>query len=494
MSVTKGAFTFSPRILDHLGITAYNSVRKCLAELVANSYDADASKVTIDLPEVIDENSVIRITDDGSGMSTEDLKSKFLYIGRDRRGDGDRTAGNRLVIGSKGIGKLAGFGIAKRIYVTTCQDGVQSSITIDHKTLESIDELTKHSFEIVVTSTDAENGTTLDLCELHSGLHLPAAEIMRRHLHRAMPIGPEFSVLVNGVECTAEDILGKKTEFSDSISKIGNVTGYYVIANTRQPLPGLAVRVRGRLVQEASLFGLDTRTHGFFTAEKIVGEINAEFLDPENPNGDRYDLIKTSRDGFLEDSDVVQRFNSWASEFVKKIIQGVDEGETKKRTKALMESPEIKERLDALPSHVRATASKVVRGIIAKLKTASDDDAKNLIEWILRYYESNVLKELMDAIVSVDLKEAEKLAGLINEWGLTQLNSVAGIIETQINIIGRLEELVASNKSKEIGLHKLIEANLWLVHEGLELWSSDKPTKNPTRWTSEHPLQSKEKH
>lgn len=65
----------------------------------------------------------------------------------------------------------------------------------------------------------------------------------------------------------------------------------------------------------------------------------------------------------------------------------------------------------------------------------------------------------------------------INEWGLSQLNSVAGIIETQISIISRLEELVSSNKAYEIDLHKLVESNLWLVKEGLELWSSDKPLK-----------------
>src|SRR5688572_24014375 len=77
--------------------------------------------------------------------------------------------------------------------------------------------------------------------------------------------------------------------------------------------------------------------------------------------------------------------------FYSKDRQGVDEGETKKRTDALMGSSEVQTRLTALPPHVRSTASKVVRAIIGKLKTASDEDAKNLIEWILRYYESNVL-------------------------------------------------------------------------------------------------------
>jgi hypothetical protein len=118
-----------------------------------------------------------------------------------------------------------------------------------------------------------------------------------------------------------------------------------------------------------------------------------------------------------------------------------------------------------------------VRSIIAKLKTASDEDAKNLIEWILRYYESNVLKELMQAIIAADIKEAEKLGALINEWGLAQVNSIVGVIETQIDIIGKLEELVQSDKALEMDLHKLIESNLWLVREGLELWSSDKPLK-----------------
>jgi Histidine kinase-, DNA gyrase B-, and HSP90-like ATPase len=410
-------------------------------------------------------------------MTTEDLKEKFLYIGRDRRESGDRSDGNRLVIGSKGIGKLAGFGIAGRIRLTTRRGGVQSTIAIDRHVLDSVHELTEHSFDIVVSATEAESGTSIVLLQLHEGLHLPAADVIRRHLHRAMPSVADFVILVNNVECSAEDILGDRENFSDTIPDLGQVSGYYIVANQRQSLPGLAVRVRGRIVQEVSLFGLDTRAHGFFTAEKIVGEVNAEFLDPEDPGDSRHDLIKTSRDGFLEDADLVQKFNAWASDFVKRVVQGVDIGETKKRTDLLMAAPEIKSRLDGLPAHIRGTASTVVRGIIGKLKTASDDDAKNLIEWILRYYESNVLKELMNAIAAADIHEAEKLAGLVNEWGLSQLNNVAGIVQTQINIISRLEELVASDKSYEIDLHKLIESNLWLVREGLELWSSDKPLK-----------------
>jgi len=208
-----------------------------------------------------------------------------------------------------------------------------------------------------------------------------------------------------------------------------------------------------------------------------VGEVNAEFLDPELAVEQAQDLINTTRDGFLEASPAVKRFDEWAFEFLKRIIQGIDESETSRRTDALLNRPAIKERLDRMPAHVRSTAANVVRALTAKLKNVPEDEATELIEWVLRYYESNILRELMRAILAADVAEAEKLAELVQQWGLKQVNSVVDIIRTQIEIIGKLEELIASERAMEIDLHKLIESNLWLVREGLELWSSDKPLK-----------------
>ena len=477
MANIQAEFIFSPRILEMLGISAYNSARRCLSELVANSYDADAKNVRVTLPDVIDENAIIAIEDDGIGMSSDEIKNKFLYIGRNRRTEGEKTDSGRLVIGSKGIGKLAGFGISSRIRLTSWKNGQQSSLTIDRQVLESVDTLKNHRLDIVVSDTQHDGGTKIELLKLHEQLRLPTADEIRRSLFVNMPKKADFKMYVNGVECSAQDIAGKRHEFSEEIPALGQVTGYYIIAESRQRAPGFAVRVRERIVKEPSLFGLDTRAHGFFTAEKICGEIRAEFLDPEASDGARQNLIKTTRDGFLDEAEAVQTFNDWAAQFIRTIVQGADTSEQQRRTDSLLNEPDIKTRLDRLPPHIRGTASKVVRGIISKLKTASDEDAKNLIEWILRYYESNVLKELMNAIASADIAEVEKLGNLIQEWGLTQINSVIGIIQTQIDIITRLEELTASDKVEEIDLHKLIESNLWLVREGLELWSSDKPLK-----------------
>jgi hypothetical protein len=130
-----------------------------------------------------------------------------------------------------------------------------------------------------------------------------------------------------------------------------------------------------------------------------------------------------------------------------------------------------------MPAHVRATATSVVRALIIKLRNVEEQEAEELIEWVLRYYESNVLRELMRAIIAADLTDAEKLGEMVEQWGLKQVNSIVEIIKTQIDIIEKLQELMTSESAKEIDVHRLVESNLWLIREGLELWSSDKPLK-----------------
>jgi len=109
---------FSNRVIEHLGIKLYqNKPTNVVAEFLSNSWDADASKVQIDLKGAgVDGYPCIIITDNGRGMNRDELTDEFLVIGRNRRSTpGERTPGGRLPMGRKGIGKLAGFGIARTI-------------------------------------------------------------------------------------------------------------------------------------------------------------------------------------------------------------------------------------------------------------------------------------------------------------------------------------------------------------------------------------------
>jgi len=391
--------------------------------------------------------------------------------------EGQRSPGGRLLIGSKGIGKFAGFGISAKMQLTTWKKGIQSQLILDRGTFDDLTHIGSHVIPIATSPTEKPHGTKVRLSVLNPELQLPNIEMLRRHLFKVLPHQPNFAVFVNEIECTAEAVEGEKYAISEPISGVGIVSGFYIVAKGRQQPPGLAIRIRGRIVTEPSLFGIDTHSHGFFTSERIVGEINADFLDPETAADGSKSLISTSRDRLLEDSPSVRAVEVWARGFLDKVIQGIDSKEQSQRTKEILARPALHDRLERMPPHVRGTAMKVVEGVIRKLRNTTDEEAAELIEWILRYYESSILRELMRAIISADVTDAQRLAELVQEWGLKQVGSVIDIIKTQIEIIETLEELTQSDKAKESQLHKLIESNLWLVREGLEVWSSDKPLK-----------------
>src|SRR3972149_10797327 len=107
--------SFHGRIIDHLGIQMYQRPVAAMAELVANAWDADATRVSISLPTELNENAVIAIHDDGTGMGFAECESRFLNVGYCRRA-ADASAsspGGGPILGRKGIGKFAGFGIAQ---------------------------------------------------------------------------------------------------------------------------------------------------------------------------------------------------------------------------------------------------------------------------------------------------------------------------------------------------------------------------------------------
>ena len=122
--------------IDKLGVKLYDKVSAVIAELVSNSYDADATEVTIEAPMgeylaskargvTTDKNFEIKVTDNGIGMTPDQVNEYYLVVGAERRTDGRPGRGdtspkfNRKVMGRKGVGKLAPFGICEVIEVLT---------------------------------------------------------------------------------------------------------------------------------------------------------------------------------------------------------------------------------------------------------------------------------------------------------------------------------------------------------------------------------------
>ena len=140
--------TISRLTIDKLGVKLYDKVSAVIAELVSNSYDADATKVTVSAPlgtylatksegKVIDKNLEIEVEDNGIGMTPDEINDFYLRVGAERRNDNRRGRGNvtqkykRRVLGRKGVGKLAPFGICEVIEIVTSGGEELSRINSD---------------------------------------------------------------------------------------------------------------------------------------------------------------------------------------------------------------------------------------------------------------------------------------------------------------------------------------------------------------------------
>lgn len=167
---TELEMSFDPNTISHLGIQMYSTLPPVIAELVSNSYDADAHKVTLILNDSDVMNKTISVEDNGHGMTFDEINSCFLVIGRNRR-DGDAKnqktrSGKRFVIGKKGIGKLAFFGIAKTIEITTVSNGLLNSFIMDWEELKNSDKVYKPCIIKKNEKTKLPNGTRLTLSNI----------------------------------------------------------------------------------------------------------------------------------------------------------------------------------------------------------------------------------------------------------------------------------------------------------------------------------------
>lgn len=122
-------FNFSYYALNLLGKQMYTNRWSAISELVANGLDAGASEVKLYINSIDKKRSVIEIIDNGSGMSFDDLATKYALIGRNRRLM-DNSLSDK-VKGRKGIGKLATLFLSKKYYIVSKKDDITSAWLLD---------------------------------------------------------------------------------------------------------------------------------------------------------------------------------------------------------------------------------------------------------------------------------------------------------------------------------------------------------------------------
>ena len=218
-------FKISSALKDLVGKDLITSDNVAIFELVKNSYDAYASKVDISFAE-----DKILIADNGKGMSFDEIKNKWLFLGFSEKKDSSdvdekqhsyRDNIKRYYAGAKGIGRFSCDRLGRFMTLTTCIEDRNTAdrIYVDWKEFEKdqnieFKDVTVGHEKVSIPSIIPQqmgHGTIIEI----TGLHDEETPWTRKHL---LELKRSLEKLINPISETndfAIEIICKREEAED---------------------------------------------------------------------------------------------------------------------------------------------------------------------------------------------------------------------------------------------------------------------------------------
>ena len=128
-------FQVNAGIKNIVGKELIHSDSIAIIELIKNSKDADATKSTIQfINEQKSQDSSLIISDNGKGMSLNDLKNKWLNVAYSEKKE---NMLNKLYAGNKGVGRFSCDRLGKNLTLyTKAQEGNYIKLSINWEDFE----------------------------------------------------------------------------------------------------------------------------------------------------------------------------------------------------------------------------------------------------------------------------------------------------------------------------------------------------------------------
>ncbi|MFY9286912.1 MAG: ATP-binding protein [Alphaproteobacteria bacterium] len=490
----KYSITLSLNVLNHLGINLYSNIPAVLSETVANAWDADAENVEINLDV---KKGTIIVTDNGHGMTEQDLNEKFLNVGYMRREHGEAITPRlkRRVMGRKGIGKLSLFSIASIIEVHSVKNGQKNGLIMNLDKIKSAineeEKGTYHPEAVPIKSVKITKGTKIILTKLRKDIKKTNTFLKKRLARRFGVIGPKnkFNVKVNGTEISIKDrdyfqklqyiwTFGTNSkEFSvpannaehkhlgpGKIKRNGktyNIRGWIgtftaagdAKADDGESLNNISVMVRGKLAQENIL---DEFGDAGIYASYLIGEIEADFLDEDNAS----DIATSSRQRLIEDDPRYQELKKFIGLQLDQIRGDWSEYRNSAGEKKARENPSINKWFNELPTDSRKTA-KSLFGKINQLKV-EESDKRTLFMHSVIAVETMRYKGRLDELDNISMENVSALKSIFNDFDDIEATLYHQITSERIKVIEALQEKVAGN-AKEKLIQQYLFDHLWLL-------------------------------
>ena len=194
-------------IAELLGVQNFSTDESAILELVKNAYDAGASFV-----KLIFEDTQLTILDDGFGMNADDIRHKWMHVGKSAKDYKIflKDSKTRILAGSKGVGRFALARLGRAAFMISKKEGYPSVVwKTDWQTSSlSYDEASfEKGTKIVITYLRVKwNKTKIrNLIEFLSKTYNDTVmDIVISHPEISEKIVPYIAELIPGVNCLAK--------------------------------------------------------------------------------------------------------------------------------------------------------------------------------------------------------------------------------------------------------------------------------------------------
>ncbi|MDG5816646.1 ATP-binding protein [Chitinispirillales bacterium ANBcel5] len=446
----------------------YRSSELAIKELVDNAWDADAEKVSIELPEPVTSKPIV-VEDNGNGMTPQEMQSEYLVVAKDRRSSkGKLTVGKkRKVKGRKGIGKFAGLISASTMKLETWARGTLTQIVI-HKDqlldasrdLEQLDLLPE-----IQSVEEQKSGTKITLTHLNQSLKFPLADKLREILIREYGREYDFEIFINGNRLSIEDISGETRTVEKQFGEIGHASLIFTVSDGKRPFKnsGIALRVDGKIIGKPTFFGLEeSEDFPKSILGKIYGEVEADGL---------VDDITADWGTIIENSVAYEELKKWVVPEIRDAAKRIY-GQEIHLSQARLQK-KVNERMQHLPEFKRYFAQKALNKLLQKYYNEPEDRLEPIVNVVLDAIECDEYFFILDTIDKAKQGDVASFADALEKSSLTEMAIIQHQIAFRRRMIDEIEEIVKNPNSLEKHIHQTFENRLWILGIEYSLKSSN---------------------
>ena len=424
-----------------------------LTELVANAWDAGASRVNIIIPEK--HNEVLTVEDNGMGLTREEFHKRWMKLGYNRLTHQGKYAEvrnginkQRLAYGRNGVGRHGMLCFNDTYKVITRKNGKETTFHVS--------TLNENQPFVIVNEKEREvigNSTKL---EVIVNRNLPDSSRVLEAISSRFFHDPEFIIYINGRSVDPESLDGflKKTEvkINEKISIELSIFDTQKLARSRK-YHGIAFWQAGRLVGKPSW---------------ILGE-NSIF-DGRSRDARRYIVLAKSNDlgdfvnedwtGFL-DSDEMNKVYEELTLKIRDVFKNIAK-EHIDDTKASVKK-EFQQQYSNLSPLGRYEVDEVIDHIVDTFPSNNQETLSIAVEAVIKLEKTRNGAELLSRLSKFSEEDIIGLNRLLDQWSIKEALSVLDVIDNRIACIEAIDKLAKDKEVDELKvLHPLLLNSRWL--------------------------------